>query len=380
MFGYINNRDGESYERFERDIRSYRDFTLSWYKACWPWMAVYNSVLSCTLLLTLPLGSWAVLKGYSTLPDLILVMCLSLSIGIPLLKAMGFLPSLPQINYKISALEQMLDAEPLKQAPGKGFRGTGSRVVFSDVSFAYESDPAADHVSLTINEGEKTALVGESGSGKSTLAKLLVHYYDVTQGTITLGGQDITEMSLEALNDQIAYMAQEQYLFNIPLIENIRLGRPEATDAEVMDAAKRAQCMGFIEKLPKGIHTMPGDGGKSLSGGQRQRIAIARAILKDAPVVVLDEATAFTDPENEEKLEKAISEVVKGETLLVIAHRLSSVRNADQIYVMEKGHIAASGRHEQLLESCPEYRKLWDAAQASAKWKVVEGKEEERYA
>lgn len=376
----VFNRDGESYERFERDIRSYRDFTLSWYKACWPWMAVYNSVLSCTLLLTLPLGSWAVLKGYSTLPDLILVMCLSLSIGIPLLKAMGFLPSLPQINYKISALEQMLDAEPLKQAPGKGFRGTGSRVVFSDVSFAYESDPAADHVSLTINEGEKTALVGESGSGKSTLAKLLVHYYDVTQGTITLGGQDITEMSLEALNDQIAYMAQEQYLFNIPLIENIRLGRPEATDAEVMDAAKRAQCMGFIEKLPKGIHTMPGDGGKSLSGGQRQRIAIARAILKDVPVVVLDEATAFTDPENEEKLEKAISEVVKGETLLVIAHRLSSVRNADQIYVMEKGHIAASGRHEQLLESCPEYRKLWDAAQASAKWKVVEGKEEERYA
>ena len=125
---------------------------------------------------------------------------------------------------------------------------------------------------------------------------------------------------------------------------------------------------------------MPGDGGKSLSGGQRQRIAIARAILKDAPVVVLDEATAFTDPENEEKLEKAISEVVKGETLLVIAHRLSSVRNADQIYVMEKGHIAASGRHEQLLESCPEYRKLWDAAQASAKWKVVQGKEEERYA
>lgn len=369
----VFNRDGESYERYERDIRAYRDFTLAWYRACWPWMAVYNSVLPCTILLTLPLGSWFVLKGYSTLPDLILVLCLSLSIGLPLLKALGFLPSMPQINYKISALEQMLGAEPLKEGKG-GFTGRGCEVRFEDVTFAYDEEPAADHVDLTVRAGEKTALVGESGSGKSTLARLLVHYYDVQGGRITLGGQDIREMSLEALNSQIAYVAQEQYLFNLPLIENIRIGRLDATDEEVLQAAEKAQCTEFLDKLPDGIHTMAGDGGKQLSGGQRQRIAIARAILKDAPVVVLDEATAFTDPENEEKLEKAISEVVKEKTLLVIAHRLPSIKNADQICVMKKGRVDACGTHEELLRSCPEYQKLWKAAEESARWQMAERK------
>lgn len=366
----VFNKDGESYERFEKDIRAYRDFTLAWYKACWPWMAVYNSILPCTIILTLPLGSWFVLQGYSTLPDLILVLCLSLSIGLPLLKALGFLPSMPQINYKISALEQMLGAEPLKES-STGFEGKGTEVQFEDVSFAYENDLAADHVSLTVRQGEKTALVGESGSGKSTLAKLLVHYYDVKEGRITIGGQDIRDMSLEALNAQISYVAQEQYLFNMPLIENIRIGKPDATDREVMRAAEKAQCMEFLDQLPEGIHTMAGDGGKQLSGGQRQRIAIARAILKDAPVIVLDEATAFTDPENEEKLEKAISEVVKGKTLLVIAHRLSSVVNADQICVMKKGRLDACGTHEELLENCTEYQKLWRAARESSRWQVT---------
>ena len=242
------------------------------------------------------------------------------------------------------------------------------------MTFAYDEEPAADHVDLTVRAGEKTALVGESGSGKSTLARLLVHYYDVQGGRITLGGQDIREMSLEALNSQIAYVAQEQYLFNLPLIENIRIGRPDATDEEVLQAAEKAQCTEFLDKLPDGIHTMAGDGGKQLSGGQRQRIAIARAILKDAPVVVLDEATAFTDPENEEKLEKAISEVVKGKTLLVIAHRLPSIKNADQICVMKKGRVDACGTHEELLRSCPEYQKLWKAAEESARWQMAERK------
>ena len=326
----VFNKDGESYKRFEKDITAYRDFTLSWYKACWPWMAIYNSILPCTLILTLPLGSWFVLKGYSTLADLILVMCLSLSLGVPLLKAMGFLPSLPQINYKIEMLENMFNTAPLKQTTDE-FKGNGHTVVFDGVSFAYKEETVADQINLTIPQGQKTALVGESGSGKSTLAKLLVHYYDTNQGTISIGGQDICQMSLEALNTQISYVSQEQFLFNTSLMENIRIGRLSATDEEVLEAAKKAQCMEFLEKLPKGIHTLAGDSGKQLSGGQRQRIALARAILKDAPIVVLDEAMAFTDPENEEKMEAAISEVVRGKTLLVIAHRLPSVKNADQI-------------------------------------------------
>lgn len=371
----VFNKDGESYKRFEKDITAYRDFTLSWYKACWPWMAIYNSILPCTLILTLPLGSWFVLKGYSTLADLILVMCLSLSLGVPLLKAMGFLPSLPQINYKIEMLENMFNTAPLKQTTDE-FKGNGHTVVFDGVSFAYKEETVTDQINLTIPQGQKTALVGESGSGKSTLAKLLVHYYDTNQGTISIGGQDICQMSLEALNTQISYVSQEQFLFNTSLMENIRIGRLSATDKEVLEAAKKAQCMEFLEKLPKGIHTLAGDSGKQLSGGQRQRIALARAILKDAPIVVLDEAMAFTDPENEEKMEAAISEVVRGKTLLVIAHRLPSVKNADQICVMSKGKIIATGRHEELIVGCEEYQKLWNASIDSANWKVESAKED----
>lgn len=365
----VFNKVGESYKRYQKDVCDYRDFTLNWYKACWPWMAIYNSLLPCTIILTLPLGSWFVLQGYSSLPDLILILCLSLSIGIPLLKAIGFLPTLPQLNYKISSLEKLLSEEPLKQTIDE-FHGKNHSIVFNEISFAYEEQTVINKLSLTVKEGQMTALVGESGSGKSTLAKLLVHYYDVNQGTITIGGQNICDMSLESLNNQIAYVSQEQYLFNTSLLENIRIGRLSASDEEVMEAARKAQCMEFIEKLPKGIYTLAGDSGKQLSGGERQRIALARAILKDAPIIVLDEATAFADPENEEKMEAAISQVVKGKTLLVIAHRLSSIMNADQICVMNKGSLIATGKHKDLIKSCKKYEKLWIAAQESAQWKV----------
>lgn len=374
----VFNKDGESYQRFQHDVTHYRDFTLTWYKACWPWMALYNSILPCTLILTLPLGSWFVVQGYSTLSDLILVLCLSLSIGIPLLKAIGFLPSMPQLDYKISALEGILQAQPLQQG-SQTFKGEDDSVSFCDVVFAYETKDVIDHVSLKIPAGGVTALVGESGSGKSTLAKLLVHYYDIGYGEILIGGQNICDMSLEALNQRISYVAQEQYLFPVSLLENIRMGRLEATDEEVMAAAKRAQCLEFIEKLPEGINTVAGDGGKALSGGQRQRIALARAILKNAPIVVLDEATAFTDPENEEKMEAAIAEVVKGKTLIVIAHRLPSIQHADQICVMDQGRLAASGTHEELLAGCDIYQKLWHTAIESADWNLTGEREVRDY-
>ncbi len=370
----VFNKDNESYESFRRDITKYRDYTLDWYKACWPWMSIYHTLLPCTIILTLPLGAWFVLSGISTLPDFVLVLCLSLSIGIPLLKAIGFLPALPQLNYKISALEQVFQAEPLKQN-GQKFSGKDHSISFQKVSFGYEEKNVVENVSFLAKQGSKTALVGESGSGKSTLAKLLIHYYDIQTGSITIGGQNICDMSLKALNDLISYVAQEQYLFNTSILENIRIGKPIATDKEVLEAAKKAQCMQFIEKLPQGIYTLAGDSGKQLSGGQRQRISLARAILKNAPIIVLDEATAFTDPENEKKMEAAISELVKGKTLFVIAHKLPSVMNADQILVMEHGNLAASGKHEELLKSCMEYQKLWTASLRSMQWKVGRAKE-----
>lgn len=383
----VFNKDAESYERFRKDISDYRDYTLEWYKAAWPWMAIYSSLLPCTIILTLPVGAWFVLRGFSSMPDLILILCLSLSIGIPLLKSLGFLPTMPQLNYKIAALEQVLETAPLRQTEA-AFHGNSHDICFDHVTFGYEKtqpgpdgkpmvtmDEVIHDVSFTARAGQKTALVGESGSGKSTLAKLLIHYYDPQQGSISIGGQKITEMSLEALNSQISYVAQDQYLFNTSLLENIRMGRPDATDEEVLEAAKRAQCTEFLEKLPQGIQSMAGDAGKMLSGGQRQRISLARAILKNAPIIVLDEATAYADPENEEKMEAAIAELVKGKTLFVIAHKLPAIMNADQICVIEHGKLAATGTHTELLASCEEYKKLWKAAQDSAEWKVNTAKE-----
>ena len=365
----VFNRDGESYARYENDINYYRDMTLDWYRICWPWMALYSSILPCVALFTLPIGGWFVLKGWSTLADFVLVLCMTLAVGPPLLKAIGFAGKFPQLNYKVEELERLLDNPPLKQSD-RGFEGKNHDICFEDVHFSYKNTEVIHGIDLTIREGEMAALVGESGSGKSTLARLLVHFYDLDSGKITLGGQDITDMRIEALNDQIAFVSQEQFLFNTSLYENIRLGKPDASREEVLNAASLAQCDEFLERFPQGIDSKAGDGGKMLSGGERQRISLARALLKDAPIIVLDEATAFIDPENEEKMNAAISEVIRGKTVLIIAHRLHTVTGADQIIVLDNGNIDARGTHEELLKSSPVYQRLWAAAQQSIEWEV----------
>ena len=287
----VFGRDGESYQRYEADIKNYRDFTLAWYKVCWPWMALDSALLPCVALVMLPVGTLFAINGISTLADLVLVFCLSLSIGVHLLKALSFAGKFPQLNYRIDEIEKAMDNQPLKNNDNL-FIGNSHIVKFEDVRFAYREQEVIHGVSLELKEGTLTALVGESGSGKSTLAKLLVHYYDLNGGRITLDGQDITDMSIEALNDNISYVSQEQFLFNTTLYENILIGKPNASREEVLDAAEKAQCTEFLERLPNGIDTLAGDSGKMLSGGERQRISLARAILKNAPVIVLDEATA----------------------------------------------------------------------------------------
>ena len=380
----VFNRDGESYARFENDINYYRDMTLDWYRVCWPWMALYSSILPCVALFTLPVGGWFVIRGWSTLADFILVLCMTFAVGPPLLKAIGFAGKFPHLNYKVDELERLLDHPPLKQS-ARSFEGENHDICYEDVHFGYRVDSAEGGkeggpgrkdtevihgIDLTIKEGSMTALVGESGSGKSTLAKLLVHFYDLDSGKITLGGQDITDMRIEALNDQIAYVSQEQFLFNTSLYDNIRFGKPDVSRDAVLRAASLAQCDEFLKRFPQGIDSKAGDGGKMLSGGERQRISLARAILKDAPVIVLDEATAFVDPENEEKMNAAISEVIRGKTVLIIAHRLHTVIGADQIVVLDNGNVEAQGTHEELLKTSPVYQRLWAAAQQSIGWEV----------
>ena len=394
----VFNKDGDSFRRFGDAVRGYRDFTLAWYKVCWPWMAVYNSTLPCLALFTLPFGGLLVLSGTIDLSQLILVLCMSFAVGPAILRALSFGGKIPQLNYKIAELEKLMNGESIKSGT-KNFEGKNYDVEFKDVKFSYRKgevspslQPASQSsatlsprgatpktpdaqvlhgINLKLKQGTTTALIGESGSGKSTLAKLLVHFYDLDSGSISIGGQNITDMSIEALNNQISYVAQEQFLFNTTLYENILIGRPDATREEVLDAAHRAQCDEFLARFPKGIDTNAGDSGKQLSGGERQRISLARAILKNAPIIVLDEATAFMDPENEEKMNAAISEIVKDKTVIVIAHRLSSIKNADKICVLKKGNVVAEGTHEELIKNCEEYQKLWNASTAAANWRIA---------
>lgn len=365
----VFNKDGDSYKRFGEVVRNYRDFTIKWFKVCWPWMATYTSVLPCLVILILPIGSLMVLSGAITLDKLVFVICLSFAVGPSFLKALNFAGKFPQLDYKITELEKLLEHPPLKEGKA-GFEGQNLDIEYKDVRFSYKDAEVLHGINLSFRQGETTALVGESGSGKSTLAKLLVHYYDLDGGAISIGGQDITDMSLEALNEKVAYVAQEQFLFNTSIYENILLGRPGASRQEVLEVAERAQCNEFLERLPDGIDTKTGDGGKMLSGGERQRVALARAILKNAPVIVLDEATAFMDPENEEKMNAAIDEIIKDKTVVVIAHRLSTIKNADKICVMKEGMCIAEGSHDELLEKSQEYSNLWNASVSASTWKI----------
>lgn len=235
----------------------------------------------------------------------------------------------------------------------------GNDIQLNDVCFSYEAAEVIHGVRIHINEGERVAFVGESGSGKSTLAKLIMHYWDVDSGEVLVGGRDIRETTVEMLMERIGFVSQDHFLFNISIKDNIQIGRPEATDEEIFRAAEIAQCHDFILGLEHGYDTMAGDCGDKLSGGERQRITIARALLKNAPIVILDEATSSTDPENEKKINQGIAHLTEGKTLIVIAHKLSSVMDFDRLYLIDKGRLADSGTHEQLLRN-PLYANLWE--------------------
>lgn len=366
-----------SYQKFANAVRSFRDFTMDWFRCTWASMNLCLSILPTTLLGTLPMGIFLYQTGVLDPAQVTLCLMLALGIVTPLMSATAFINSMKSMQFAVKDTRELLDLPQLSQVE-RDAPLNGCDIQLRDVSFSYSGDgeEVLHHLDLTIPQGKFTALVGPSGGGKSTIARLAARFWDVTGGTITLGGRDIRELPLKQLSREISFVTQDNFLFDCSLKENIRLGRPGASDEEVFAAARAAQCEEFIGRLEHGWDTAAGDAGKQLSGGERQRIAIARAILKDAPIVILDEATAFTDPENEDKIQRSIMALSKGKTLLVIAHRLSTIQNADQIVVLEKGQIVDRGTQRELLDRCPLYQTLWAAHVGARSWAVTSGEKE----
>ena len=371
------NQSTSSYEKFVNAVQSFKAFTLAWFKSTWKSMNLMMAIMPTTLLGVLPVGLLLVQNGSISPAELAMGIILSLSIVGPLMKATTFINEAKSMEYAVEAANELLNL-PVLPDSGKIVSIPHNDIALKHVTFSYdgsEQNEVLHDVNLELPEGSFTALVGPSGGGKSTIARLIARFWDVTGGNITIGGKNIKELSIRQLSELVSFVTQDNFLFNCSLKENIRLGNPNATDEEVYAAAKAACCDEFIVRLDKGYDTPAGDAGKRLSGGEKQRIAIARAILKNAPIVILDEATAFTDPQNEDKIQKSIMALSKGKTLLVIAHRLSTIQNADQIVVLKKGRIVDCGKQEELLKRCPLYADMWKAHIGAKNWSVSEKKE-----
>ncbi len=355
------NQGAKSYARLTDKVRANAQYYYDWMRRSQLGMSMAYAFFPAQMLTVLPLGWVFYTHGTLTAGTFITVIILSLGMSAPIVAAFNFVDTLAQVGTTVSQVDAILQAEE-QQHGSVPVTFTGHGIEVQNVSFGYHDGQEILHgVSLSIPQGGMTALVGPSGSGKSTLAKLIAGFWDAPSGTITMGGHNLRDIPLTQLYDQVAFVSQDNYLFDDTVRENIRMGRRGATDAEVEAAAHAAGCDSFIGQLERGFDTPVGGGGAHLSGGERQRIAIARAMLKDAPVIVLDEATAYIDPENEAVIQKAVARLVKDKTVIVIAHRLSTITDADNIAVVNGGRIEAQGTHEQLLAACPLYRDMWQA-------------------
>ena len=371
------NRSSSSYEKFEKAVESFKVYTLNWFESTWKLMNFGGAVLPSTLLGTMPIGMYLYINGSLSPADLTMCLILSLGIVAPLTSFTVFVNEAKAIEYAVKDAYEFLNLKELEN-PLEPVNICRYHIELKNVFFSYNIDKddnlsrtnnyVLNNINLKLPEGKFAALVGPSGGGKSTVARLITRFWDVSKGEIKIGGINIKRFPLSQLADTVSFVAQDNFLFHYSIMENIRLGNPSASDEEVINAGKAACCHEFIKNLDNGYKTNAGEAGGKLSGGEKQRIAIARAILKNAPIVIMDEATAFTDPENEDKLQKSIAALTKGKTLLVIAHRLSTIRNADPIIVMEKGCIVDIGTHEELLKECELYKDMWQAHIGAKKW------------
>lgn len=350
-----------SYARFaraaEENARSFTD----WMRASIVLFSLSMTIAPATLLAVLPLGAVFVMQGTLAFHDYVMILILSCGLITPLITALSYSDDIGKATSIFGEIDAVLTLPELSRPAESRAVPDGCEVRLSGVRFGYGDKEVLHGIDLDIPAGKVTALVGPSGSGKSTIAKLVASLWDVGDGSITLGGVDLRELSSEDYNRQVAYVSQDSFLFNTTVRENIRMGRPGASDAEVEAIARDSGCYDFIMELEHGFDTVVGGSGAHLSGGERQRISIARAMMKDAPLLILDEATSYADPENEALIQESVARLACGKTLLVIAHRLSTIVNADQIVVVKSGEIAARGTHAELLRESPLYRKMWEA-------------------
>lgn len=353
-----------SYEKFVIAANEGADCFIDWMRRCNLWQNLSLLLMPYCLLGLLPFGALFYINGSVTGSDLLMLIILSLGLVSPFMTIAFYWDGIGKMGTIIGEATEILEREELKRPATMKEKPAGSDIVLKDVHFGYQDKEILHGISLNIRQGTVNALVGPSGSGKSTIAKLIASFWDVDSGSITYGGVDIRKMPLEEYYKNIAYVSQDNYLFDETIMDNIRMGNPNASDEDVMDAAKKCGCHDFIMQLENGYQTVVGGAGGHLSGGERQRISIARAMLKNEPVIILDEATAYTDPENEALVQTSVAKLVQGKTLLVIAHRLSTIASADQIILISDGNVEASGTQEELLKNSPLYRQMWETHMA----------------
>ncbi len=350
-----------SYEKFVVAAKEGADCFIEWMRRCNVHQNMAMVLMPATLLSLLPFGIVFFMNGSVTASNLLMLIILSLGLITPIVTAASFMDDITKMSTIIGEVTDILDKPELKRPETLNGEPCGTDICLENVHFAYKDKEVLHGINLTIKAGTVNALVGPSGSGKSTIAKLIASFWDVNSGSIKIGGIDIRNIPLDDYQKRIAYVSQDNYLFDMTVMENIRLGNPNATDRQVMEAAAACGCHDFIQGLENGYQTICGGSGGHLSGGERQRISIARAMLKNSPVIILDEATAYTDPENEALVQESVAKLVQGRTLLVIAHRLSTIATADQIILINEGQVEAKGTQEELLENSKLYRKMWQS-------------------
>ncbi|MDU6098052.1 ABC transporter ATP-binding protein [Peptoniphilus harei] len=353
------NKSASSYGKFVDAVNSNRDSMLNWYLSVCFYMTAAMEVLPSTLLFVLPTSLYLYMNGSIEVGNLIMCVLLSYACYKPLIKVMSHMDTMANVRVVIDEIKNVMELPELERGNGEE-KIRSYDINFENVCFAYnDKKKVFDNLSFSAKENKLTAIVGYSGGGKSTIAKLIAGYWNINKGKISVGNVNIKDVSLEKNMELVTYVSQENYLFRKSIIDNMRMANQNASIEEIKDACKKASCHDFIMSLPNGYETIIGESGSNLSGGERQRLTIARALLKDSPIVLLDEATAYSDPDNEAEIQKSIDALVENKTVIMIAHRLSTIIGADKIIVLNNGEIEAEGTHKELLGKSETYAKMW---------------------